>query len=214
MTTFEHAALGINGVLACGLHRRWGWKIVAVGGVAAIAPDWDGLPMFIDMARFEHGHRVWGHNVFACLLLALALGALDYRFDWFGRIARWLVQFGPMRDVREHVGELRATFSSSGLMIWILVAFVAALSQIPADAVVSGGKGLSDWALKPLWPVSNLEVIYPMVPWGNVGVTVIFAIAMIAQAKKPSRSQTIAIVSLVSMCLYIFIWGAWIGRAA
>ena len=30
MTTFEHAMLGINGALAVGLHRRFGWQIVAM----------------------------------------------------------------------------------------------------------------------------------------------------------------------------------------
>ena len=43
MTTLEHAMLGINGVLATGLQRRFGWQLVAMAGGVSVAPDWDGL---------------------------------------------------------------------------------------------------------------------------------------------------------------------------
>lgn len=43
MTTFEHAMLGANGVVASGLHDRFGWRLVALAAIAAIVPDWDGL---------------------------------------------------------------------------------------------------------------------------------------------------------------------------
>jgi len=45
MTTYEHAMLGITGALAAGLHRRYGWQIVAMAGVTAVLPDWDGLSL-------------------------------------------------------------------------------------------------------------------------------------------------------------------------
>ncbi|EMI21591.1 hypothetical protein RMSM_01478, partial [Rhodopirellula maiorica SM1] len=99
MTTFEHALLGINGVLAAGLHRDHGWKIVALAGVAAIAPDWDGVPMLIDMSRFEGGHRVWGHNLMACCVLGLLLGTADYRWDLAGRAAARITRYGPLKEL-------------------------------------------------------------------------------------------------------------------
>ena len=43
MTSYEHAMLGIDGALALGLHRRYGWQIVAAAGCVAVLPDWDGL---------------------------------------------------------------------------------------------------------------------------------------------------------------------------
>ena len=209
MTTFEHAMLGINGALASGLHRRHGWKIVALAGFAAIAPDWDGLPMLIDMAAFERGHRVWGHNVLACFLLALVLGSLEYRFDLVGRVSKRMVRFGPFRELAPYA-DARSSWQSKSWMLWIAVAFIAALSQIPADAVVSGGKGLSVWELKPLWPFSHKGFVYPMVPWGNVGATLIFSVGMLAFVRWKGQLQNIALATLVSVAAYIVIWGVWI----
>jgi len=233
MTTYEHAMLGINGALATGLHRRHGWKIVALASAAAIAPDWDGLPMLIDMAAYESGHRVWGHNLLACLILAVLLGTLDYRFDISGRLARRLVRFGPFRELEPFVDVRRVGVRSVELpdapsdsksstsktsnsttewawIVWIVVPFVAAISQIPADAVVSGGKGLSDWPLQPLWPFSDVQFVYPMVPWGNVGVTIIFAIGMLAMVRWKNRVQSISVATLCLVATYIFAWGVWV----
>ena len=209
MTTFEHALLGMNGALAAGLHHRLGWKIVALASVAAIAPDWDGVPMLIDMSRFESGHRVWGHNLLACGILGLLLGTADYRLDLSGRIAAWMTRFGPLKELATSI-DRRQSFSTRTWCVWIAVATVAALSQIPADAVVSGAVGLSDWALKPLWPFSDFQFIYPLVPWGNVGVTIVFAVAMIVELKRPHQAQQIALITLVIVMLYIVLWGTFV----
>ncbi len=209
MTTFEHAMLGINGALATGLHRKHGWKIVSLAGIAAIAPDWDGLPMLIDMAAYEQGHRVWGHNVLACFLLALILASLDYRFDLASRIAKRLARLGPFREIQPYVN-LRSSWPTRTQVVWVFVAFVAALSQIPADAVVSGGDGLSDWPLQPLWPFSNFGLIYPMVPWGNVGATLLFAVGMLMMVRYTTKLQSIAIATLAAVSSYIVVWGLWI----
>ncbi|MGD9128399.1 MAG: hypothetical protein PVH19_13570 [Planctomycetia bacterium] len=61
MTTIEHAMLGIDGVLAVGLNRRWGWSLCAMAGVVAIVPDWDGLTLLGSASLFDAAHRVWGH---------------------------------------------------------------------------------------------------------------------------------------------------------
>ncbi|GAA5507169.1 metal-dependent hydrolase [Novipirellula caenicola] len=206
MTTFEHALLGINGALAAGLHRHYGWKIVALAGVAAVAPDWDGLPMLIDMSRFEAGHRVWGHNLLACWVLGMLLGTADYRWDLGGRIAAWITRYGPLNELAASI-DRRRSFSARTWGVWVGVAVAAALSQIPADAVVSGAAGLSDWALKPFWPFSDFQFVYPLVPWGNVGVTIVFSVAMIAELKKPAAAQRIALVTLAVVVVYIVAWG-------
>jgi membrane-bound metal-dependent hydrolase YbcI (DUF457 family) len=214
MTTYEHAMLGINGALAAGLQHRFGWKIIALAGVAAVAPDWDGLPMLINMAAFESGHRVWGHNILSCFLLAVALGTLDFRFDLSGRLAQRLARFGPLRELQPLV-KVRQSDQEFGeqsrtvWLTWVTVCFFAALSQIPADAVVSGGKGLSDWALQPFWPFSRQPLIYPLIPWGNVGVTIIFAIGMLLMVRWKKSLQPIAITTLTLVIVYIIAWGTW-----
>jgi len=200
--------LGINGAIAAGVDARYGWKIVALAGVAAVAPDWDGLPMLVDMASYERGHRVWGHNLLACLVIGAMIGTIDYRFDISGRVAGRLVKFGPFAELAPQI-EQRSEWSIPEWLAWIVVAVAAALSQIPADAVVSGGEGLSDWALKPLWPFSDYRFVFSLVPWGNIGVTILFAIGMLALARWKRRVRAIATATLVAVVAYIVVWGFW-----
>ncbi|HID24106.1 MAG TPA: hypothetical protein EYP14_17130 [Planctomycetaceae bacterium] len=81
MTTFEHAMLGVNGAIAAGLTRRHGWRLAAVAGLAAAAPDWDGLTLVFGSAAFAAGHRLWGHNLVACVFV--------------GRSSAWRTVVGP-----------------------------------------------------------------------------------------------------------------------
>lgn len=214
MTTIEHAMLGVNGALALGLHRRLGWSSVVVCGFAAVAPDWDGLPMLFDISRFESGHRVWGHNLLACILLGVLLGTLDWKYHWSDLL---VAKLGGMADSKSKTDLEKGNQSQPGTSImprtttsswwaWCLIAIFAAMSQIPADAVVSGGRGLSDWPLKPLWPLNDWKLVYPMIPWGNVGVSVIFGVAVVVMAKLQQRFQLIAVAALVSMCVYLVFW--------
>ena len=224
MTTFEHAMVGINGAIAAGLPRSYGWKIVALAGVAAIAPDWDGLPMLIDMQAFERGHRVWGHSILSCVVLGLLMGVIDYRWDLIGRLAYRFRDWGPLAEVRplltvrrkdvvtELADEVKnrqspkpQTNGLTKISLWCCVAVVGCLSQIPCDIVVSGGEGLSDWAVKPFWPFSDRGVVYPMIRWGDVGPTVIFGLGMIALAKFKAAAQGIAIATLVAVIAYLLI---------
>ncbi len=92
MTTYEHAMLGITGVLATGLDRRYGWSIVALAAVAAVSPDWDGLTILAGSAAFAASHRLWGHNVLACVLSGLLMGVVDYRFDLVTRCGRFFAR--------------------------------------------------------------------------------------------------------------------------
>lgn len=219
MTSIEHAMLGVNGALALGLHRRLGWSSVVVCGFAAVAPDWDGLPMLFDMERFESGHRVWGHNLLACVLLGVFLGTLDWKFRWSDLLVAKLGSMtgpkltGPKSHTALEIGNAGQSANSimprtpaSSWWTWCVIAIIAAMSQIPADAVVSGGRGLSDWPLKPLWPFSDWKLVYPMIPWGNVGVSVIFGVAVVVMAKLQSRFQLIAIAALIAMCIYLVFW--------
>ena len=216
MTTFEHVMLGANGALAFGLHKKFGWNVVALAGIAAAAPDWDGLPMMVDMARFESGHRVWGHNLLACLILGFIVASLDVRFrftDWIVKQLNRLVPSSELNkvDTEEHGNRNQpgSSESSQPVLFWLawgVIASLSAMTQIPADAVVSGGEGLSHWALKPLWPFSKAEFIYPLVPWGNVGATMIFAGGMICLAKFPRRAQLVATLTLGLVGGFMLSW--------
>jgi hypothetical protein len=65
MTFFEHGMVGINGALAAGLDRRYGWPIVAMAGVSAMLPDWDGLTILLGARVLHHlkADRISGTGV-------------------------------------------------------------------------------------------------------------------------------------------------------
>lgn len=198
--------LGINGALAVGVDRRYSWRIAAVAGAAAVCPDWDGLTILFSQSLFADGHRVWGHNILACILTGVAVGWLDYRFDLVTRCGRLTVGLFRL-DVSEQHLTVRDRFSTNGLMVWILVAVLATLSQLPADTVVSGSATLSDWELKLLWPFWNRGWVFPMVPWGDVGISVVFVAGMFAMLRWRSRVQSIAVMTLTGVVFYIVVRG-------
>lgn len=207
MTTFEHAMIGINGALATGLQRRHGWSVAAFAGVAAISPDWDGLTIVAGMTTFNEAHRVWGHNFLVAALFGIGLAVLDFRFDLVTRAARTLCRIlkqGPRQlDLRRP-----AERGVLGWSTWVLAGVLAASSHLLADLVYSGGYGLPDWELKLLWPFSHQGIVYPMIPWGDPGVTIVFVIGMFAMVRWPARIQRIAIVTLLLMVAYVVIRGA------
>ncbi len=217
MTTFEHALLGVNGAIAAGLHRRYGWQVVGLAGLVAISPDWDGLTLALGPELFDQGHRVWGHSLFTCVLLGIALGAIDYRFDVVTRIANVLARLLKRCGLVMPAGlgdvawPLRSVRTAAGYVVWIAVAIAAGLSHLAADLVVSGTATLGDWHLQLLWPFSNRGWIYPHVRWGDPGMTVIFVLGMLAMYCWPRRLQLIAATTLVGVAAYILIRGAMAG---
>jgi hypothetical protein len=207
MTTPEHTLVGIHLAFACGLHRHFGWKGVAMAAVASNVPDWDGLPMLIDMQRFEAGHRVWGHNVASIVVASLLLGWTQWTFDWIGTIGNWV----SARFLKTIPPQPDAPSKWSGAMVALVlvsVAIVAQLVHLPCDMVVSGGNGLSDWALQPWWPFSSTAYVYPLIPWGDVGPTVILMAGIIAIAKWRSRISTTSTLTLIALGAYLFLRGS------
>jgi membrane-bound metal-dependent hydrolase YbcI (DUF457 family) len=211
MTTFEHVMLGVTGSLALGVHRPFGWKIVAMAGVTAAVPDWDGLTILGGMEVFDRAHRAWGHNLLIAALVGCLCGVLDYRFDLVGRGRRFGQRFVVHQD---DATPLRAARNRSawGYVVWLLVGSLAAVAHLAADLVVSGAAGLSDWELPLLWPFSRQGFVYPLVPWGDPGASLIFVGGMFAMVRWPSRLQIVAVTTLFAVVAYIVLRGIVAGR--
>ena len=207
MTTYEHAMLGITGALAAGLHRRHGWQIVAMAGVAAVLPDWDGLSLSWGPAAFDRCHRAWGHNVFVAPVLGAATAIFCWGFRPFDRLARLSTK--GQRAAEQQSGSQEV--SAREVLLWIFTGVVASLSHLAADLVFSGSRDLSDWELQLLWPITSRGWVYPLVPWGDVGTTLIFIAGMFAMARFRRQVRPIACGTLVAVVAYIVIRGL-IGR--
>lgn len=206
MTTFEHAMLGINGALACGLERRHGWQVVAMAGVVAVSPDWDALSLLSGAASFDRVHRIWGHNLLVGILLSVTVGALDYRFDFMTRLSH-LVGRLPGVPATAPVPRVRWTRTAAGYGFWIAVAVAAGLSHLAADLVVSGTATLADWELQLLWPFSPRGWIFPLVRWGDPGITIVFVAGMFALIRHPNRLRMISRITLLAVGGYLTLRG-------
>ena len=206
MTSPEHTLVGIHLAFAIGLHRRLGWKGVAMAGVASTVPDWDGLPMLIDMQRFEEGHRVWGHSVVSIFAASVILGCTQAAFDWIGALGRWASAWLP-KAIPTAPETGRAWTGSIGAAAFSGVSLVVKFLHLPCDMVVSGGDGLSVWAIKPWWPFSSAAYVYPLIPWGDVGPTLILMTGIIVAAKRPARISTISTLTLIALCVYLLVRG-------
>ena len=202
MTTIEHAFLGANLVLATKLEKKYSWQAVALAGVCAIMPDWDGLSIFWSVSLFDTAHRVWGHNLLVCSLFALFFGGIDYRYDVVTRMTRRLVRWAKSAVPDDQLA-LRTAFSHSGLIVWFIVALIAAWSHIVSDIVFSGTATLADWDLKLFWPFSDHRFVYPLISWGDVGVMFIFVLGMFAILRWKNRSALIARLTLLIAFGYV-----------
>ncbi|MDO5576253.1 MAG: metal-dependent hydrolase [Fibrobacter sp.] len=234
MTTLEHAMVGAYGVLATGLYRPFGWQLAAMAGIAAVLPDWDGLTIFGGMSLFDAAHRCWGHGIVSCLLVATFFAVLDCRFDLVTRTAKCLAILFRLRTEKPKENKITTTEESqqsqpttqpdvkasipladyliprhsSGMAfytIWIVSAIAAAISHPFADMLFSGAAGLSDWDVKIYWPFCDKGLVYPMVPWGDVGVIAIFFAGMFVMLWQKKHIQLVAVATLILAATYILL---------
>jgi membrane-bound metal-dependent hydrolase YbcI (DUF457 family) len=201
MTTPEHTLVGIHAAIALRAHQHFGWTVIVLAGIVSNFPDWDGLPMLFDMARFESGHRVWGHNFFWITFSSLLAAWSERRYRWIEFFAMRLRAVLPKDLVIE-----QPTRSVPWFMLF-LVCFAAQTLHLPCDMVVSGGHGLPDWPIKPFWPISDAEYVFPLIPWGDVGPTVIMMAGAILLAKSPTRLSRQSTITLAVLCIYLLIRG-------
>ena len=201
MTIYEHIMLGVDGALAVGLHRRWGWQIVAWSGCAAALPDWDGLTLLFGVKAYDAGHRVWGHNLLVAGLSAVILGAVLCHWDLFTRIREALPS--SWGGVGRRTLENRVRCSWGSLLVWALVGLAAAYSHLGMDVLFSYGRNLPVWDVPLLWPFSARGLAHPTIRWGDPVPTIIFASGMLAMARWRRATRGIAAVTLVAVAAYV-----------
>ncbi len=201
MTTPEHTLVGIHTAIALRVHERFGWTVVALAGIASNFPDWDGLPMLVDIARFEAGHRVWGHNFVWITISSFVVAWLQWRYHWIESLAMRLRNYAPAGFGMEQQAK------SIPLVAMFLVCFGVQTIHLPCDMVVSGGHGLSDWLIRPFWPISSIGYVFPLIPWGDVGPILIMMAGAISLAKFPSKLSLQSIATLSVLCVYLLIRG-------
>lgn len=163
--------------------------------------------MLVDMQRFENGHRVWGHNVFAILLTTLLVICLQRRFQWVEAAGLRVKRFLPA-DAQQ----LMTPTAPAPIRVYFLIVFAAQMIHLPCDMVVSGGKGLSDWHVCPLWPVSDIGLAFPLIPWGDIGPTMILMAGILAVATFRHRSSAVSWLALVGLVAYLLVRGWMRGR--
>ncbi len=208
MTTPEHSLVGIHVAFALGLHRTVGWRSVVFAALVSNIPDWDGLPMLFDMQRFESGHRVWGHSIASLFLTSILLAWTQIRWDWIGGLVRWgLLQFPALGSLSEKPHDSQP-YGIKSLLSFTCIALMSQMLHLICDMVVSGGKGLSSWAIQPFWPFSGAAYDYPLIPWGDVGPTVILMTGIIMVAKRKELVCPISRSTLVILLVYLMARGA------
>lgn len=202
MTTPEHTLVGLHAALACGRDRAWGWRAVALAGLISNGPDWDGLPMLVNMARFEPGHRVWGHNLPVILLISLLVAAVLSCWDLIGGVGQRL---GRRFGSSEAQLFIEQDSRPLGFKAAALTALVAQALHLPCDMVASGGHGLSHWHVQPFWPFSNAGFVYPMIPWGDPGPTIILMSGLIVMAQRRRQVAATSAATLFGLVAYLLV---------
>jgi membrane-bound metal-dependent hydrolase YbcI (DUF457 family) len=202
MTAYEHVMLGGTLGLAAGLHKRYGWNVIALAGVAAALPDWDGLSILFGSEAYARAHRVWGHNLLVASGLGAAIGILEQQTGIFRRICRALsVKRASLAPAQRAPVEAPPAAVPS-LTICVTAGFLASYSHLAADLVYSYGEG-QPWPLPLLWPFSSRSWVIPILRWGDLGATLIFIVEMFALYRWPSRAQSIAWLTLTAVVAYV-----------
>lgn len=204
MTVFEHAMLGTSLALTAGCHRRWGWPIAAMAGASAVFPDWDGLSLAFGGRAYDLAHRVWGHNVFVAVVGGGLIGLAGRAASRSERITVWIRRLTNVSPTSRAL-EIPLPSQPWDAILWSLVGAMAMLSHLLVDMIYSGHPHMEDWPVRLFWPVSDRGFAWPIVPWGDVGTTLLFVGEMFALYRWPLRAQAIAATTLGLVALYIML---------
>jgi hypothetical protein len=198
MTVFEHPMFGASLALVAGVRRRHGWGLVATAAVAAALPDWDGLSIAFGPTAYASAHRVWGHNLLAAGLGGAFVGIV-------GLLAARSVRVRTLLTKPPALLLPPPSASANTAVVWLLVGVVAGLSHLPADVVFNGGTGLPAWPVPLLWPFSRQGWAAPIVPWGDVTVTLLFVGEMFALYRWPRHDRAVATLTLAAGSAYLLV---------
>ena len=199
MTPFEHAMCGATLALASGCHRKLGWPVVAMAGVAGLFPDWDGLSIILGGGPFDQTHRVWGHNLLVASSSGILIGGLGYLWFRSAQGRRIAIRLQLESDQNTAV----SPFSLRSLVLWLVVGLLASLSHLPADMVYSKGPQVMRWPISPYWPFSDEKWGWDIADWGDLSATMIFVGEMFALWRWRGHSQAIAVLTLLALHGYI-----------
>jgi len=147
-----------------------------------------------------------GHNLLVCILVGAVVACLDYRYDLASRGRELAGRLLPVFTPKES-SQRGSTRSAHRLCVWIATGVLASLGHLAADLVFSGHAVFSDWGLQLFWPFSDRVWVYPLVPWGDPSVTVIFAVGMFGMIRWPARLQLVAALTLALVLGYVGIRG-------
>jgi membrane-bound metal-dependent hydrolase YbcI (DUF457 family) len=201
LTTYEHVMVGVNLALAADLHRRRGWRIVALAGMVAALPDWDGLSILFGPHAYSVAHRAWGHNLLVASLIGAVVGVVEYRFAIFRRIQQALSRVLKPPELAKQASH-PGLLNPGSAWLWAGVGILACNSHLLADFFYSGGRE-SPWPLPLLWPFSSRSWALPLVPWGDLGATLIFVLEMFLLYWRPRQARLIACVALALVIAYV-----------
>lgn len=196
MTPFEHAMTGASLALALGTQRRHGWGIVLTAATAAALPDLDGLGILFSPSAYETAHRVWGHNLLVAGAGGAVVGAIGYVCQRSTRVRTWVQARWRLPSTAP---------PPSGfipMLTWLAVGALAGLSHLATDLVFSGTTS-SSWPIALFWPLASQRYAVPIVPWGDLGATLIFIATMFALYRWRGREQLIASAALVAVTAYV-----------
>ena len=210
MTPPEHGLVGFNAAIALGLHKRGGWKIVAMATFVAMVPDWDWLACLWGNDAFQTIHRVWGHAIVSCLLTALVVATGDYWLDATGRCGQLLNRLLPNRcrfsnstDSSQCPGRIiRQQRTWSEYRLWLTAATIIVFTHPIADLLVTGGIDFPPWPVQLLWPFSPQPFTSPILPWGDPGILAVFALGLIVMCCLRKYCRLVAFSVFVALGLY------------
>jgi hypothetical protein len=140
------------------------------------------------------------------LVASMFLGWTQAAFDWIGMIGRGASARFP-KTIPAPAEAASAGRAGVVALAFASVAMIAQILHLPCDMFVSGGNGLTDWAIQPWWPFSSAAYVYPLIPWGDVGPTVVLMTGIIVIAKRRTDIVTISTLTLIALCAYLFARG-------
>ena len=155
---------------------------------------------------------MWGHNLLVVGLSAILVSGLAYRYQWPIRFQQWM---GKRWRVFALNGEAACIpVCTGGWRLWTTVGLLAAYSHLLSDVLFSAGRDKHVWGVPLGWPFSPFAMAYPLVLWGDIGVTLLFVAGMFAMFRWRPATRTIAASVLAMVIGYIAVRGCLLNSAA